>query len=410
MALPRFETLLKQTMGLDAASIGSSAVERAVRERLLACKLPDPDSYWERLRSSEAELQELIEAVVVPETWFFRDREAFAALVRLAQEQWLPAHPGGTLRVLSLPCASGEEPYSMAIALADAGFPASRLRIDAIDISERALAHAAQGIYTRNSFRGADCAFRDRHFEAAPQGYRVADSVRTPVHFEHGNLLTAGFRPGAEIYDMIFCRNVLIYFDRETQDRALAVLSRLLTPEGALFVGPSETGLLLDHRFVSAQLPLAFAFRKPAPRAPAPRVQRTPAASKRVAASPAPRAAKPKAVAPASPPPRSEAMPDLGEANRLADGGRFAEALEICRAHLRTHGPAAQAYYLMGLIGDATGQAIDAADAYRRAIYLDPHHRDALLHLAALLDRHGDSRGAEVMRNRARRHEGRGAA
>jgi chemotaxis protein methyltransferase WspC len=417
--LAQVEALLKRTMGLDAASIGVSAIERAVQQRLAACKLPDAASYWERLRGSELELQELIEAVVVPETWFFRDREAFAALVQLVRQEWLPAHPDGTLRLLSLPCATGEEPYSMAIALADAGFPAGRLRIDAIDISVRALARAAEGVYTRNSFRGGDYAFRDRHFEETPQGFRVTAAIRAPVHFERANLLAAGFRPGVDLYDMIFCRNVLIYFDRPTQDRALAVLSRLLTPAGVLFVAPSETGLLLDHRFVSAQLPLAFAFRKPdlRPRpAPAPpplalALQRpTPtrvpqpqpsAAARPVIAPTAPAAAK-------APPPAAPAT-DLAEAGRLADAGRLAEARQICRAHLRDSGPSAQAYYLLGLIGDASGEAIEAADAYRRALYLDPQHRDALLQLAVLLDRHGDTRAAQVMRDRARRHEGRGS-
>lgn len=150
MVLAAFENLLKQTMGLDATSIGSSAIERAVQERLSACHLKDPDSYWERVRSSETELQELVEAVVVPETWFFRNPEAFAALVRLVREEWLPSHPEGVLRLLSLPCSTGEEPNSIAMALLDAGFPANRFDIDAIDISARALARAQLGLYGRN--------------------------------------------------------------------------------------------------------------------------------------------------------------------------------------------------------------------------------------------------------------------
>src|SRR5205807_9009706 len=93
MVLADFENLLKETMGLDVASIGSSAIERAVEKRLLACELRETHAYWERVRASEAELQELIEAVVVPETWFFRDREAFAALALTVYEDWLGAHP-----------------------------------------------------------------------------------------------------------------------------------------------------------------------------------------------------------------------------------------------------------------------------------------------------------------------------
>src|SRR6266403_1076010 len=101
-------------MGLDAESIGVACVERAVRERLAARGLEDVQVYWEQLVTLEQELQELIEAIVIPETWFFRDPEAFAALARAVREEWLSKHAEGTLRLLSLPCSTGEEPFSMA--------------------------------------------------------------------------------------------------------------------------------------------------------------------------------------------------------------------------------------------------------------------------------------------------------
>ena len=166
----------------------------------------------------------------MPETWFFRDREAFAALALTVYEDWLGAHPEDHLRLLSLPSSTGEEPYSMAMALLDAGFPANRFRVDAVDISARALARAGHAVYGKNSFRGNELGFRDRHFEATAHGYRLSDAVRRQVQFQQGNLLAAGFLPGVESYDVIFCRNVLIYFDRAAQDRALTVLVRLLTP------------------------------------------------------------------------------------------------------------------------------------------------------------------------------------
>ena len=157
MSFVRFEHLLERTMGLSASSIGAPTIERAVRARLRACNLERPDDYWDRIRRSPDELQELVEAVVVPETWFFRDPQAFTAMVHVARE-WLSAHPSGTLRLLSLPCSTGEEPYTMAMALIDGGMPVKRFRIDAIDISCHALAKAERGIYGNNSFRGQDTA------------------------------------------------------------------------------------------------------------------------------------------------------------------------------------------------------------------------------------------------------------
>jgi len=419
MDVARFEQLLKQTMGLDAASIGSAVVQRAVQERLAACQLPDAQAYWERLGSSAPELQELIEAVVVPETWFFRDPAAFAALARLACEDGRPPQAQTGLRLLSVPCATGEEPYSLAMALLDAGFPEHALHIDAVDISTRALARAQRAVYGRNSFRGSDLAFRDRYFVATPGGHSPVDAVRRRVQFRHGNLLD-GLAAEAELYDVIFCRNVLIYFDRATQDRAIAVLTRLLKPRGWLFVGPSETALLSDHGFISAKLPLAFAFRKgPAAGSDARlRAVQAPLMPVRkrapVAAAPPPPAARPRMVPAAVAVPRAaapaEAPSGIDRARRLADQGHLADAAAHCEAHLRRHGPSAEAFHLLGLVRDASGNAEDAAEQYRKALYLAPDHHEALVHLALLLRKRGDEVGAQRLQRRANRLQQGGGA
>ena len=419
MDVAPFEQLLKQAMGLDAASIGSAVVRRAVQERLAACQLPDAQAYWERLGSSAPELQELIEAVVVPETWFFRDPASFAALARLAGEGGRAAQGPMDLRLLSVPCATGEEPYSMAMALLDAGFLESALRIDAVDISTRALARAQRAVYGRNSFRGSDLAFRDRYFVATTAGHSPVDAVRRRVQFRHGNLLD-GLMAEAELYDVIFCRNVLIYFDRATQDRAIAVLKRLLKPRGWLFVGPSETALLSDHGFISAKLPLAFAFHKgpvagseTKPRA-APSLSMPVRKPPAVAAAPLLPAARPRLVPTPAAMPRAampaEAPTGIDRARRLADQGHLAEAAAHCEAYLRQHGPSAEVFHLLGLVRDASGNAEDAAHQYRKALYLEPDHHEALIHLALLLRKRGDEAGAQRLQRRASRlHQGGGA-
>src|SRR6185503_1136786 len=209
---------------------------------------------------SPVELQALIEAVVVPETWFFRDREAFSTLARLVREESLTAPADGVRRILSLPSSTGEEPYSIAMALFDAGVSADRFAIDAIDISAHALAVARRATYGKNSFRGRELGFRARYFAATASGHRLADRVRAQVHFRQGNLLSPDAAPTR--YEAIFCRNLLIYFDRATQDRAILALERLLAEGGVVFVAPSETGVLLNAGFVPVKAPFAFAFRK----------------------------------------------------------------------------------------------------------------------------------------------------
>ena len=388
MAL-EIEQLLRDTIGLDADSIGRPTLDRAILERRSACGSADVRAYTAQVWSSKEELQALIEAVVVPETWFFRDPGAFDALSAVVRHGALPMATE-PLRLLSVPSSSGEEPYSMAMALLDAGVPSARFQVDAMDISLRALERAAAAVYGRNSFRGSGTTGREHHFETASGGRRVCQRVRRQVRFRHGNLLQLPYLPGRDRFDVIFCRNLLIYFDRSMQDRAIAALGSLLKPEGLLFVGSSEGGLALSHDYVSAKLPMAFAFRRPQVARPARAVPRS------------------VALAPPPPPPLAPVMPSvsLDDARSLADQGQLEEAVAVCDAHLDQHGPSAEAYCLLGLVRDAGGQADEAEACYRKALYLDPRHADAVTRLALLVERRGGVDEAKVLWNRARRLAG----
>ena len=417
-----FEDLLKEATGLDTDAIGRSTVARAVAEREHASGADGPDGYWKRLSSSTTELGLLIEAVVVPETWFFRHFEAFEAMTHFVRDECLRAAPDRALRLLSFPCSTGEEPYSMAMALIDMGVPPDRFLIDAIDISTRALSSARTGVYGKSSFRGADLSFRNRHFTTTTAGYELSDRVRARVRFAQGNLLIPDAPDGSERYDVVFCRNLLIYFDRPTQERAVTIVAGLLRPGGLLFVGPSETAVLLGHNLESAKVPMAFAFRKATgpsrevvvsararPSKTLPPVVRLAAASKHTRASAA--AEGPSHPPPAPAPPVAE-PPGMDTALQLAEQGRFAEALRSCEEHIKRHGPTAEAFYVLGLVHDAGGQAPEADRCYRKALYLDPRHSDALVHLALLKERQGDRSQAQVLRGRLLRLKphGRGAA
>jgi len=454
--VPRFEAWLLRETGIDASSLGVNALERAVLERVRVTRLnasahdtsvavdpADIEAYWQQLNLARDERQALIETLVVPETWFYRDREAYVALARLANER-LVRDPMHVLRVLSLPCSTGEEPYTVAMTLLDDGIGENRFTVDAFDISARVIEHARAGLYGRNSFRGHPLAFRDRHFTALQDGWQLSERVRGTVRFSQANLFD--LQAGAQApYDFIFCRNVLIYFDREAQDRAIRLLDANLADGGTIFVGPAETGLMMRHAMTSARIPLAFAFRRstaeetyaaravrplsastasvttlsmgspafaaatrePAKPAPAP----TPA-TRRAFAPPAPPTRAQHAARPVSeqaPPSQPAAAKSLDAARRHADAGEFDEAERLAHQHAIVHGPNVDAFYLLGLIADARGRSADAADFYRKALYLDPAHYEALTHLAALLDIGGDRAGAQNLMQRAQRSAARAA-
>jgi chemotaxis protein methyltransferase WspC len=409
----------ERVYGLDPASLGASAVRIAVQARMRHRGVKTLEDYATLLGSSEVELAELVEEMVVPETWFFRDRQPFLALARWAVETWLPAHPGEALRILSVPCASGEEPYTIVMALLDAGVSPDRFVVEGVDVSQRLLAKTRTGVYGRNSFRGNELGFRDRYFRPVAEGYGLADEVRRQVHFRQGNLLDPLFFTAAEPHcDVIFCRNLLIYFAAAAQQQAVAVLKRMLVADGLLFVGHAEMVVLSNAGFAPVEMPLAFAFR---PRQAAMPVVHSAAAafipppsgnrSSTVHRRPAKLPPAPPAVPRSEPPAQAErkgrttdpARIDLEEVRQLADSGQLEAAVEQCRLYLQAHGPTALAYYLMGLARDAAGAADEASENYRKALYLEPNHYETLVHLALLAEKMGDRAGARRLQERVGR-------
>lgn len=269
-AFRQIEAQLNAAIGLDIATVGPATLILAVKARMRRLGVKNAAAYRELLFSSDTEMQELIEEVVVPETWFFRDRQPFLALAKWAVEEWLPAHPQEVLRVLSMPCSTGEEPYSAVMALLDANIPCDRFVVEGVDISLAALDKARHGLYGRNSFRSHSLDFRDRHF--VPQGdlWRISHEVQKNVQLRQANLLDEGFGKDASQQHAIFCRNVLIYFDADSQRRVLSAIDRMLAPDGIAFAGHAEAYLYSGFGFQPAQIPMAFAFRKRAAQSPLP--------------------------------------------------------------------------------------------------------------------------------------------
>ncbi|MGC1329224.1 CheR family methyltransferase, partial [Pseudomonas sp.] len=257
---PRFFKFLRERIGLDVASVGPALIERAVTQRCAASGAGNADAYWGLLLGSGAEQQALIEAVIVPETWFLRYPETFVALAKLAQARLAELKGKRELRILSLPCSTGEEPYSIAMALLDVGICPAMFKVDGVDISPLSVAKAQRGVYGRNSFRGADLTFRERHFDAMDDGYRLSDRVRQQVRLHVGNVLDPALLKGEPPYDFVFCRNLLIYFDVETQQRVFEVLKGLNDNSGALFIGPAEGSLLARLGMRPLGIAQSFAF------------------------------------------------------------------------------------------------------------------------------------------------------
>jgi len=389
MVQAAIETMLRQKIGLEANSIGSRTIARGVEQRRIACGLRDQMSYLRHLQTSAQELEELIETVVVPETWFFRDKEPFVYLAQYVTTTALKASE--PLRLLSVPCATGEEPLSIAMTLLDAGLAPSQFRIHAIDISKRALQKAKQGIYSKRSFRGG-VPVPQRYFQEVADGYQVRPLLRDTVKFMQGNILKPGFLTEGK-YHIIFCRNLLIYLDRAARNQVLRDLDNALVPRGLLFVGAAETAQITAKNYTLIRHAFAFAYRKENLAAVPLKLPPAKIIESQIANSPAP-----------SPPPKPQRVASSLELARvLADQGQLAEAAKQCEFHLSAHRTDVQAYSLLGVIYQGLNCLEQAEQSFQKAIYLNPYAYEALVHLALLKEQRGDQAGAEILRQRVQR-------
>ncbi|WP_419781685.1 CheR family methyltransferase [Maridesulfovibrio sp.] len=429
MNLAPFQKILNRAVGLAPDSLSSSGIRLALKARMRETGCTEKE-YLALLRSSEKELSELVEEIVVPETWFFRDGKPFDLLFEMSA-----GRNDREFRVLSAPCSTGEEPYSIAMTLMGAGL--KDFRVDGVDISERALHKARAAIFQENSFRTQLPFYAERCFSKCSQGRKLNRDVRDAVRFFSGNLVEGCLPQGR--YDVIFCRNLLIYLDDGARRCLASLLSEKLKDDGLLFVGHAEILPLFNDWFTPVRKQGTFALRKGKRKVAAllrnpicPRKDCMPEAGVVTNRRPATESTfKPAAVQTdlyrSGLPPCKESKfsvavkedpgvlkePDglsVNDIKKLADRGRIVEALNMCDGLLHDAGPDPELFHLSGLLHEAGGNISMAEECYGKALYLEPDHMESLVHLALLLENRGDLRKAEIMRNRARRAEKRNEA
>jgi chemotaxis protein methyltransferase CheR len=229
-------------------------VSARLGKRLRAMNVPTIGEYCRLLQApgADEELANLIDAISTNHTFFFRESAHFDFLREVVVPETLARAAGersARFRVWSAACSSGEEPYSIAITLAEA-MPTFPWQIEASDISRRILARAVAAIYSRETVSRIPREQLRAHFQRGfgPQegNYRVKRVLRDRVTFHHLNLLESEL-PVRDLFQVIFCRNVMIYFDRPTQDELVSRLADRLLPGGYLFVGHSESLTQMRH-------------------------------------------------------------------------------------------------------------------------------------------------------------------
>jgi len=244
-------TDLFQARGVDLSGYRRPMLDRRLNSRLAVVRLTEPAGYLERLRSDPEEYDRLLDAFSIGATSFFRNPLVWeilgnSVLPLLVEHKRAGRSP--EFRMWSAGCASGEEAYSIAILAHEilrgelAGW---KVHIFATDLNEGALKSATRGIYPRDRLEHTRLGIVDRYFIASAAGYEVQPFIRRMVWFSRHDLASSRRLAPAEsvfgTFDLILCRNVLIYFDRDLQARVIEKLTRTLARGGWLVLGESET-------------------------------------------------------------------------------------------------------------------------------------------------------------------------
>ncbi len=253
-------------------------VERRLQPRLAAHGLTSDREYSRLIKSGrdqQNEFDEIVERITTNETYFFRESYQLKAFT----DEILPIvldhrDRHDRVRIWSAGCASGEEPYTLAMLVRET--PAARgylFDIFGNDISKKVLRLARAGVYRETSFRQTEPALRDRYFRRAADGWRLVDDIRNAVTFGHVNLMDETSMALIANVDVIFCRNVLIYFAPESRARLVEAFYKKLRPGGFLLLGHSESLINASTRFELVPLKNDIVYRRPG-EAPARRGER----------------------------------------------------------------------------------------------------------------------------------------
>lgn len=416
MSLMALEKMVRERTGIDPESLGPNAFRTAIANRMTATQAATHSAYAERIRSDATEWDALVNALVVPESWFFRGgRALFDVLARgLMEKADRTREPA---RALCVPCGIGEEPYSLAIALHELGASAKAVQIEGWDLSPVHVARTEAARFSSFSFRHTEDAFRERYFEATPPNqWTLKPEMRSRVRTRRVNLADDSAERDVPPFDLILCRNVFIYLTPDAQRRAMANLDRWLKPDGRLCLGHAEADRLPAKQFVSeGPIRLLIFERASAETRVSPIARKstsTPHLTPRVEV-------QPKVANLTLPIPKrrsSTSVPAisptdlLANVRDLANRGRLDEALAACSQLVNPHQPSAEVFGLLGVIHLARGQSQDAFNAFTRSLYLDPNHAESLEHLAVLCEQRGDVSRSTTLRKRLTRVQSGGHA
>lgn len=420
---------LETHLGLELRARDRRRVEQGVAERMRSLGLAQVSDYLSHL-GTEAEFNALIRFATIAESWFFRDTGQMRLIRHLLLPEIIAARQSQRrLRIWSAGCAAGQETWSLAMLVADALPDASRwdVLILGTDINAEALASASAGVYKGWSLRGLNEASRAQFFTRSGDGWRIGEPLRRWVRFRSDNLVD-GAPPPIQDVDLVLCRNVLIYLQRERLSTVMTRFGAALRPRGLLVTGHCELLDVATGGFEPRHLPEGLVYRRSSvarPAAPAttaagnrrvPTPQDPiglPARGDRPLSAPGPSAAQSEPHGTTDTAIRTTTAAHSAAADRQANliaaaearaaRGDYAGAREMAQQAQRADALDYRPIYLLAQLAEIDGDDAEALRKLAQVLYLAPHFIPACLDTAAHLERLGDPDRAMRHRRAARR-------
>jgi chemotaxis protein methyltransferase CheR len=264
----RFCEFLYRRTGLSFAEDKRYYIDRRLAERIAATSSGSFQSYFALLRSDiDREIEHLINSFTVNETYFYREDDQLRCLTsELLEHIVTRKRPGEPIRIWSIPCSTGEEPYSIAIWLMENWKDVDRYNIEIVgsDIDTRALKPATDGTYSNRALMRLTADVIKRYFEPlGDERYRIDPGLRNSILFEQANLIDSQGMTGFRGFDVVFCRNVLIYFDETSRRIAAENIYDCLNPGGYICLGHSETMSRISPLYQVCRFSDAIVYQKP---------------------------------------------------------------------------------------------------------------------------------------------------
>jgi len=432
----KFHDFLILHSGLHFEKRNIRMLERGLVSRMTALRIGSFSDYFDYLCKNmerRQELQKLLQLLTVGETFFFRYHAHFDALCRCVLPQLTGTAPQKKLRIWSAGCSTGEEPYSIAMAIMESipQWKSLDIKIVATDINSRSLSRAREGVYNAWKVRVTENHYLEKYFKRIGESYVVRDEVKSLVEFSYHNLQAPSPSPG-ETFDVIFCRNVMIYFANATTRRLVESFAAALHKGGYLFLGHSETLAHISTKFERHVHDGSFYYRKkgeqPEKPATGPAEPLAPVKTRRLPTATVSSAAAPAAAQQLDPerlypvgvkllhqvnfheaaalfdqlllqkPDHAGAILGMGQIHLVS--GRMALALDCCNRALALDDLLAEGYFLRGLLYEMHERESEALEEYRKAILLQmtlvmPHYQ-----LGKLCFRSGDHKsGLRELKN-----------